>query len=337
MNNKFLNLLLEAKNQFLIELQNIVDCAELEKIRQLYFNKNGILVQITEEFKKLSIEEKKKIGNLLVGLKKEINDLITEKQNLLFFTEIEFPITEEFDPTLSKSFQNHGSLHPYTESIAIISDFFFSMGFEILEGTILTDAYANFTSLNIPEDHPAREEHDTFWVNPGKYLLRTHTSNIQIKEAKKREYPFSILAPGIVYRNESTDASHDFMFAQLEGMYCGSGACLSSLLYILKNFLNFYFEKKNLAIRARPGVFPFVEPGLEIDFQCPFCTTGCTVCKKSQWIELGGAGMIHSFVKKEMGLKEDQRGWAFGMGLTRIVMLKYKINDVRKLHQSLLI
>jgi phenylalanyl-tRNA synthetase alpha chain len=209
------------------------------------------------------------------------------------------------------------------------------MGFEIIDGHILTDDYSNFTSLNIPENHSARDEQDTFWINDNT-LLRTHTSNMQVVEAKKRTPPFGIISSGMVYRNEATDMSHDFMFAQIEGMYFADDASISSLLYVLKRLLNVYFEKDHLEVRARPGIFPFVEPGLEIDFECPFCLKGCSTCKYSKWIEIGGAGMVHSFVKNEIGLSSDECGWAFGIGLTRIVMLKYNITDIRKLHQSII-
>lgn len=337
MSSNFLSLLLETKNNFFNLLKDISNTNDLEELKISYMSKSGILQNITNSFKLLSMEEKKKIGSQLQDIKQEINELLLKKQNTLFLKNLQFPEKNFFDPGLDKSNNQKSSLHPYTNALVNITDFFSSMGFDILDGKILTDEYANFTSLNIPADHPARDEQDTFWVEQKKFLLRTHTSNIQVQEAKKRIMPFGFLSPGLVYRNEATDVSHDFMFAQIEGVYFGTDASLSSLLYILKNFLNNFFEKENLNIRARPGIFPFVEPGLEIDFECPFCFEGCNVCKYSTWIELGGAGMVHSFVKKEIGLNKYDKGWAFGMGLTRMVMLKYKINDIRKLHQTLLV
>lgn len=334
------------KASILIKIQNImkqfniallqVDCQEkLDNIKNEYIGKNGFLSAITEEFKNSSIQEKKLIGGSLIEVKKNINQLLLETKNRLFLQEHNFPNEKNFDPSLEKKVLYGGSLHPYTISLELINNFFISMGFEIINGNILTNEYNNFTSLNIPKNHPARDEHDTFWINE-KMVLRTHTSNIQVEEGKKRKPPFGIISSGLVYRNEATDMSHDFMFAQVEGMYFGETASISSLLYVLKNLFNVYFEKNNLDIRARPGIFPFVEPGLEIDFECPFCLNGCSTCKNSRWIEIGGAGMVHSFVKKEMKLEKDDCGWAFGMGLTRMVMLKYNITDIRKLHQSLL-
>jgi phenylalanyl-tRNA synthetase alpha chain len=310
---------------------------QLELVKIKYVGKNGLIKELTEQFKQCSLDEKKSIGNILVDMKKNIVEALHKKQNDLFLQEINFPCIEHFDPSLEKKTIYTGSLHPYTLSLELITNFFVSMGFEIIQGSIITDEYDNFTSLNIPQDHSARDEHDTFWVIEKKTLLRTHTSNIQVQAAKKRTVPFGIISPGIVYRNEATDMSHDFMFAQIEGMFFSEDASLSSLLFVLKKLLNVYFEKENLEIRARPGIFPFVEPGLEIDFECPFCMSGCSTCKYSRWIELGGAGMVHSFVKKEMGLSEQDTGWAFGMGLTRLTMLKYNINDIRKLHQSIIL
>jgi phenylalanyl-tRNA synthetase alpha chain len=166
-------------------------------------------------------------------------------------------------------------------------------------------------------------------------LLRTHTSCVQVKEARKSNPPFGIICPGIVYRNEATDASHDFMFAQIEGLFVSENANLSNLLYVLKKSMRNFFGNDLLTIRARPGTFPFVEPGLEIDCECPFCENGCSVCKKTKWIEVGGAGIVHPFVMSQMGIEDKNiLGWAFGMGITRLAMLKYKINDIRKLHNS---
>lgn len=334
MPKSFLALLSDIKNQFLTEIEAVSETRKAEQLRQKYCGKEGILFEITEEFKLLSIDEKKTVGNELQGIKKFIADAFGAKEREIFLKDLRFPSADSFDPSLEKGTKIPGSLHPYSEAVISVLDFFTSLGFESLSSEIMTDEYANFSSLNIPFDHPAREEHDTFWIDETR-LLRTHTSNVQVRAAQKKEYPFAFVSVGTVYRNEASDMSHDFMFLQVEAMYCSEDATLSSLLYVIKNFLNFYFDRKNLEIRARPGVFPFVEPGIEVDFQCPFCGSGCAVCKYTSWIELGGAGMVHRFVKKEMGLTEEQKGWAFGFGLTRIVMLKYRINDVRKLHQSL--
>lgn len=335
MENSILVKIKKIQNNFDAVLLTINNQEELEKLKNQYIGKNSFLSILTEEFKNCSLEEKKLIGSALVDIKKNINLQLLEKKNLLFLLDCNFPNINEFDPSLEKKNDYVGLLHPYTISLSLINNFFISIGFEIIDGHILTDDYSNFTSLNIPENHSARAEQDTFWINDNM-LLRTHTSNMQVIEAKKRIPPFGIISSGMVYRNEATDMSHDFMFVQIEGMYFADDASISSLLYILKRLLNVYFEKDHLEIRARPGIFPFVEPGLEIDFECPFCLKGCSTCKYSKWIEIGGAGMVHSFVKNEIGLSKDECGWAFGIGLTRIVMLKYNIMDIRKLHQSII-
>ncbi len=334
MQKNFFNFLLILKNKFLSEAHEVVTFNQLSELRQKYCSKEGILFQATEDFKALPSVEKKTIGNELINLKKFISEFFLKKEEEIFLKKLDFPEAIHFDPSLDRDNLLEGSLHPYTTGMSMVSDFFTSIGFEILKSEIVTTEYENFTSLNIPEGHPAREEHDTFWIDE-KQLLRTHTSNVQVKAARERVYPFAFVSVGTVYRNEASDASHDFMFLQVEAMYFADDASLASLLYIIKNFLNFYFDRKNLEIRARPGSFPFVEPGLEIDFQCPFCRSGCSVCKQSTWIEVGGAGMVHRFVKEEMGLTKGHKGWAFGFGLTRLVMLKHRINDIRKLHQSL--
>jgi phenylalanyl-tRNA synthetase alpha chain len=334
MEESILDKIQKRLEQFNIALLAIASKEELEFIKNEYIGKEGFFSIITEELKNSSIEKKKLIGSALVDAKKHINGSLLEKKNMLFLQECHFPEAIKFDPSLEKKNEYVGVLHPYTISLELINNFFIAMGFEIIAGKILTNEYNNFTSLNIPKNHPAREEQDTFWIDE-KTVLRTHTSNIQVEESKKKTLPFGIISSGLVYRNEATDMSHDFMFAQIEGVYFGESASISSLLYVLKNLLNVYFEKNNLEIRARPGIFPFVEPGLEIDFECPFCLKGCSTCSYSGWIEIGGAGMVHEFVKKEIGLDAEERGWAFGMGLTRMVMLKYNITDIRKLHQSL--
>lgn len=334
MQNYILLKIKEIKKNFFDELKDINSEELLDKLQNKYTGKNGLLFILTEGFKKCNSEEKKKIGNSLVSLKKEINDTFVTYRNKLFLISTNFPNVDYFDPALIKKDFVRGSLHPYTLALRVMNDFFISMGFHIIDGNIITDEYSNFTSLNIPQDHSARDEHDTFWVLSNKTLLRTHTSNVQVQASSKLSVPFGIFSPGLVYRNEATDMSHDFMFAQVEGMYFGDDASIASLLYVLRRLFNVYFEKENLNIRARPGIFPFVEPGLEVDFECPFCLKGCSTCKYSRWIELGGAGMVHQFVKKEMKLDSNQRGWAFGLGLTRMVMLKHGIGDIRKLHKS---
>lgn len=332
---KFLDNLEQKSKIFFDSIADIVCLEEFNCFKKKYISKkDGVLLELTNLFQKLPLDQKKTVGRALVDFKAEVHSALAQKQNALFLSNSGFPSPEVFDPGLLKKKKLVGSLHPYAVSYNIIYSFFNSLNFECIDGSVLTTEYDNFTSLNVPQGHPAREDSDTFWVDQKQFLLRTHTSNIQVSEAKKRKPPFGLISTGLVYRNESTDMTHDIMFSQCEGLFFGDSASISSLLFTLKSFLNIFFEKNNLLVRARPGIFPFVEPGLEIDFECPFCFDGCNVCKDTRWIEVGGAGMVHSFVKKEMGFSDTQKGWAFGLGLTRLVMLKYHFNDIRKLHQQ---
>lgn len=207
------------------------------------------------------------------------------------------------------------------------------MGFAVADGPELETEFFNFTALNIPDNHPAREESDTFWID-NEHLLRTQTSTVQIKTMMSQKPPIAIIAPGRTMRNEATDASHDFMFMQFEGLYIGEDVSIANLLATLKSFLTQFFGS-DVKLRVRPGYFPFVEPGLEIDASCPFCKKGCSVCKKTKWIELMGAGLVHPNVLKHCKLDpEKYSGFAFGFGLTRLVMLKYQIPDIRLLHSG---
>lgn len=209
------------------------------------------------------------------------------------------------------------------------------MGFEIIDGPELEEDFYNFEALNIPPDHPARDMQDTFWLTlPGR-LMRTHTSSVEIHAMLKKKPPLAIVVPGRAYRNEATDASHDFQFMQLEGLLVDKNVSLSNLLATMKSFLQTFFERKDLTLRIRPGYFPFVEPGIEIDMSCPFCTQGCAVCKRTRWIEVAPAGLTHPAVLKACSIDPTEySGFAFGMGLTRLVMLKYGITDIRLLHSN---
>jgi phenylalanyl-tRNA synthetase alpha chain len=332
----FLDKLDRMKTEFFVKIDNSNDEKKIEDLRQFFFGKDGELQKITEEFKFISIEEKRKIGGLLQDLKKELNDLFIKKKEEVFLKNIGYSCDKDFDPALNIGFSDISSEHPYTSFFRIVDDFFKSIGFHYSDGPVVDTKEFNFTVLNIPDDHPACDEMDTFWLQKEDYLLRTHTSTVQVHEARKRKPPFGMFSFGQVYRNESTDASHDIMFYQLEGMYISDDASMANLIFTLKSFFRNLFKKDNLEIRVRPGIFPFVEPGIEIDFECPFCQSGCSTCKKTKWLEIGGAGMIHPNVLKSMKIdSEKMQGWAFGMGATRLVMLMFNVNDVRELHNKI--
>lgn len=309
---------------------------ELEALRITYLGRKGKVAGLMPLLKKLSLEDKRELGPLVNNLKKITETLYQEKKEYLFDKSLELKEEsfKDFDVTAYIPNQPQGSLHLYTQATQEIVSLFASMGYSVEEGPEAETEYNNFEALNIPGDHPARDMQDTFWTKIPELLLRTHTSPVQIRTMKKQKPPLKIIVPGRVYRNESTDASHDFQFHQFEGMVIDKNISLANMIATMKLFLETFF-KKELKVRARPGYFPFVEPGIEIDMSCPFCKDGCSTCKKTQWIEMVGAGLIHPNVLKAGGIDpEIYTGFAFGFGLTRLIMIKYGINDIRFLHNS---
>lgn len=322
-------------SNFIKKLNQTMTYEELEHVRVTFLGRNGFITQLMSQIKTLSIEEKRLFGPEMNRLKKEVQELFDAKKH-----EIEKQSyahnqakKELFDVSCYQPGTQRGSLHPYTHVIQEIEDVFISMGFTIADGPEIETEFINFEALNIPEDHPARDMHDTFWLDIPGMLLRTHTSTVQSRAMSKNKLPLAIAAPGRCYRHEATDASHDFMFMQCEGLVIDKNISMAHLLATMKSFLKGLFKKDNLQIRLRPSYFPFVEPGVEIDMTCPFCKNGCSVCKKSTWIEICGAGLVHPNVLKAGGIDPSEyRGFAFGFGLTRLTMLKYGINDIRLLH-----
>ncbi len=310
---------------------------ELETIRTTYLGRSGIIAGLTAELKGLSLEAKRLFGPELQHFKAAAEDAITMKLRDLEALAHADAIAQKalFDVTAYKPGMLRGSLHPATHTIERIEDILISMGFEILDGPEAETEECNFDALNIPENHPARDFQDTFWLPHPHILLRTHTSSVQIRGMRQRQPPFSIAATGRTYRNEATDASHDFVFMQCEGIVVDRKISIAHLLATMKQFLQALFEKDQLDIRVRPNYFPFVEPGFEMDITCPFCATGCSVCKQSRWIEIVGAGLVHPHVLRAGGINPDEySGFAFGFGLTRLIMLRYGISDIRLLHSG---
>lgn len=309
----------------------------LEQVRVKFLSRQGLIPEFVKQIKNLTTEDKIKFGPQLQAFKQaseqeflakqaSFKNNLNNKNNSLNF---------KFDPTGELPNQQFGSLHPYTQVIEKLENIFISMGFRIAEGPELETEFNNFTALNIPADHPARDSQDTFWLRLPQQLMRTQTSPVQIRELSKRELPVAVIAAGRAYRNEATDASHDFVFMQLEGLLVDKNISVANLLGTLKICLRAIFERDDLEIRVRPGFFPFVEPGLEIDMLCPFCPAGCSVCKRTRWVEIVGAGLVHPNVLKACGIDaQEYSGFAFGFGLTRLVMLKYGINDIRLLHSG---
>lgn len=312
------------------------DEKQLDALRIEYLGRQGIIAGLMTELKAMPTEDKRTHGPLLNSFKKDIQEAFQAALDTINIKKQEALAAQSaaFDVTISKPGQLQGSLHPYTLITQEIEDIFISMGFEIADGPELETDFANFGALNIPADHPARSESDTFWLPDMQRLLRTHTSTVQIKAMQEKELPIAIACPGRAFRNEATDASHDFMFMQVEGLLIDKNISVSNLLATLKTFLQKLFGKK-LELRVRPGFFPFVEPGLEIDASCPFCKDGCSTCKHTKWIELLGSGLVHPNVLKAAGIDPTiYSGFAFGSGLTRLAMLKYNITDIRILHSG---
>lgn len=309
----------------------------IDEIRIEFLSKKGSISSLMSELKNLSSKDKKEFGPLLNQLKKSAEEQIKiSKENFIQKqARAESLKKENFDVTAYKTKQQKGNLHILTKFTQEVENIFISMGFDLFDGPQVETDFYNFTALNIPEDHPARDMYDTFWLNKKNLLMRTHTSPAQIHAMKTKDLPLAGIVAGSTFRHEAVDASHDFQFMQCEGIYIDKNVTLANLLAVAKTFLEKLFNKKDLDIRTRPGYFPFVEPGVEIDMRCPFCKDGCSVCKKSTWIEVFPGGLIHPNVLKSGGIDpEKYSGFAFGFGLTRLVMLKYNINDIRLLHSG---
>ena len=321
----------ELKNIVKEDLENIKDDNKLLKLKNKYLGRKGELNKILKEIKNLSSEEKPKLGKLANKIKKELIDIFNSKEKILKDKNFNFV---SFDSSMPGKDKEVGSIHPSSKIQYEIEDSFKQLGFKVYDGPQLESEYYNFTSLNIPEDHPARDTQDTFWLE-NHNTLRTHTSNLQVRMLEKEGAPFRGIFPGRVFRNESTDSSHDHTFYQLEGLMVDKDINIGNLIATMKVLLSSVFHK-NIDVRLRPGFFPFVEPGFEMDIKCLVCNKeGCSVCKQSGWVELMPCGMVHPMVLKAGNI--DPRlysGFAFGLGLTRMVMMKYKIDDIRLLQSG---
>jgi phenylalanyl-tRNA synthetase alpha chain len=318
-------------------LEQASDEHALEQVRVQFLGRKGMLQNLMEELKNLPLDQKRIMGPKLNELKKDAeqrwHEASTNRAQKIAHQKAAH--AQQFDVTASLYQPMAGSLHVYTHIIKELKDIFVTMGYELVDGPEVETEDHNFGALNIPADHPARESHDTFWLTIPDLLLRTHTSSMQIRAMRTRKPPFAMFAPGRAYRNEAVDASHDFMFTQGELLVVGDNISLSNLLATAQTFLQHFFNTTNLAIRPRPGFFPFVEPGIEIDGTCPFCTSGCSVCKKTKWIELLGAGLVHPNVLRACGIDPERHsGFALGFGIERLAMLKYGIPDIRLFHSS---
>ncbi len=320
------------KSEFDAELKKIKSLRALEEFRIKFIGKKSLITDLLGQIKNFSVEEKKEFGPLINQFKIEAEQSIDQAKSQIIFnhTQAENIKRQSFDVTAYKPNAKMGTLHPLTQLVSEIEDILLSMGYEIVDGPEVETEEYNFEALNVPADHPARDMQDTFWLDIPKMLLRTQTSTMQVHAMRSKSLPIAIASPGRVFRQEATDASHDYVFMQCEGMLIGENVNISHLFATVQTFLKSLFKKQDLDIRIRPGFFPFVEPGFEIDMRCPFCKNGCSVCKKSTWIEIFPGGMIHPNVLKFSGINSEKySGFAFGFGLTRLAMLKYGIDDIR--------
>ena len=323
----------------LAALKSAGSLPDLKDLEVKFLGRKGELTQILRGLKDLPNEEKPAAGQLSNKVKVALEKAFAKKAADLENAELDKSLNEEFfDTTIPGKSRKIGHIHPLFQVQEEVERIFNQMGFMILDGPEVESEYYNFEGLNIPADHPARDMQDTFFLadkeddDEGRMVLRTHTSPVQVRGMQKYGAPLRAIVPGRVFRNEATDASHEHTFDQVEGILIDENISIAHLKGVLREFLTRLFGKP-VEVRFRPGYFPFVEPGLEVDFSCLICSgKGCRVCKKTGWVEFMGAGMMHENVLKAGGIDTSKyQGWAFGFGLTRLVMMRYGIDDIRHL------
>jgi phenylalanyl-tRNA synthetase alpha chain len=305
------------------------DGATLEQLRVDYLGKKGKLTALLKGLGKLSAEERPAAGAQINVVKQALQIAIGERKSILESAVIEAKLAAEtIDVTLPGRGQSVGGIHPVTRTIERIEDFFAAIGFEVVEGPEIEDDYHNFEALNIPAHHPARAMHDTFYIDEST-VLRTHTSPVQVRVMESEKPPLRIICPGRVYRCDS-DLTHTPMFHQVEGLLIDEHSSFADLKGVVEEFLRVFFERE-LQVRFRPSYFPFTEPSAEVDIQCVNCGgEGCRVCSQTGWLEVMGCGMVHPKVFEYSNIDtEKYSGFAFGMGVERLAMLRYGVNDLR--------
>jgi phenylalanyl-tRNA synthetase alpha chain len=315
------------------------DAEALEAVRVDILGRKGQLAtlttQIGKSMGKIPPEERASLGKLMNAVKKDLEARYEARKAGFERAALDQRLNAEWlDLTLPAPGTRPGALHPLTQIQRELEEYFTSVGFAVLDGPEVEDEWHNFDALNIPATHPARDTQDTFFVEGG-LLLRTHTSPVQVRAMEKFGAPLRMVAPGRVFRNEEVDASHEHTFYQLEGMMIDKDVSIGHMLYFMKGLLSAIFHR-NATVRLRPGFFPFVEPGFELDIKCLICDgEGCPVCKQSGWVELLPCGLVHPNVLRAGGIDPEQwNGFAFGLGLTRLVMMRYGIDDIRHLNSG---
>jgi phenylalanyl-tRNA synthetase alpha chain len=308
---------------------------KLEALRVRILGRKGLRAEISAEIAKLPPQDRPAAGRVHNDLGRGFEAKFKEREDYFKATALDARLDAEWvDLTAPAPGPRPGSLHPVTQVQRELEQLFISMGFAVLDGPEVETEYYNFDALNIPADHPARDMQDTFWLKDGR-LLRTHTSPVQVRGLETLGPPLKMIAPGRVFRNEEVDPSHEHTFYQLEGMMVDHDVSVAHLIYFMKTLLSAIF-KREVTVRLRPGFFPFVEPGFELDIQCLICNgAGCPVCKHSGWVELLPCGLTHPAVLRAGGADpEEWGGFAFGLGLTRLAMMRYGIDDIRLMNSG---
>ena len=324
---------LQALNDIVTTAKQAVVAAEqssvLEALRVEYLGKKGKITAYLKQLGNVSVEQRPVIGKSVNLAKQEVVGLIENRSKVLAEAAMAAALkAETIDVSLPGRGEKTGGLHPVTRTLQRIDRYFQQIGFSVAEGPEIENSHHNFTALNIPEHHPARAMHDTFYFN-AEMLLRTHTSPVQIRAMEKQQPPLRLIAPGRVYRCDS-DLTHTPMFHQVEGLMVDENVSFTDLKGILSDFLRAFFEK-DLKVRFRPSYFPFTEPSAEADIECVICDgEGCRVCSHTGWIEILGCGMVHPNVFEHVNIdSEKYLGFAFGLGVERMAMLRYGVNDLR--------
>ena len=320
----------DLKTEATAAIESAADSAALEKLRVEWLGKKGRVTDLLKSLGQLDADERPKVGAEINAVKQLLNEQISERKETLQQAAIAAQLAaESLDVTLPGRREDLGALHPITRTIDRMAAYFAALGFEVVEGPEIEDDYHNFEALNIPAHHPARAMHDTFYIDD-THVLRTHTSGVQVRTMETREPPLRVICPGRVYRCDS-DLTHSPMFHQVEGLLIDEDVSFGQLKGIIQDFLHAFFEQDALAVRFRPSYFPFTEPSAEVDIQCVKCAgKGCRICSGTGWLEVMGCGMVHPRVLEMSGVDTERfQGFAFGMGVERLAMLRYGIGDLR--------
>ncbi|MDR4651890.1 MAG: phenylalanine--tRNA ligase subunit alpha [Nitrosomonas sp.] len=326
-------------NDIVKEAEHLFDATddpnELEHVKARYLGKNGELTELLKGLSKLPLDKRPDMGSRINQTKSQIETLLKSRRLYLQEQILREKLKEEaLDVTMPGRGYTKGGLHPVTQTLMRIEALFHSIGYEVASGPEIETDFYNFTALNIPENHPARAMHDTFYVDNGN-LLRTHTSPVQIHFMLENNPPFKLIAPGRVYRCDS-DVTHTPMFHQVEGLWVDEQANFAALKGVLVNFMKQFFEQDNLRVRFRPSFFPFTEPSAEMDISCVKCDgKGCRICGQTGWLEVLGCGMVHPNVLRHVNIDSERYiGFAFGLGVERLAMLRYGVSDLRSFFEN---